>query len=290
MKLTDECVPCLLKRVAYEVSLCSPEKVADALRECEEVVTEMRSDEISSVEFATEIHRRAYSVLGEKDPYSELKRRSNEVALRLLPEAESFVKKADDRPRAAMITSIIGNLLDFGISGSLSDPELLRKEFQNMVNDPLGWDDSAEIEELLGSVDELFFLADNCGEIVLDKLLLEEIRTIGPRIVLVVKGRPILTDVTREDIEGLGLEGIVDEIAETEGFAIGLDLWSGENDRLVRRLKSSELIISKGMANFEALSEHSWNTIAYLMRVKCNPVASALQVERDTNVIKLIKS
>jgi len=276
--------------VVYEVSLCSPEKASDALRECEKVVAEMRSNEISSVEFASEIHRRAYSLLGTKDPYSELKRRSNEVAVRLLPEAESFVNNSSDRLRAAMIASIIGNLLDFGISGSLSDPELLKKEFLSMVHEPLGGDDSAEIEGLLESTDELFFLADNCGEIVFDRLLLEEIKSLGPRIVLVVKGSPILTDVTREDIEGMGIERIVDEIAETEGFAVGLDLWSGENDRLVRRLKSSELIISKGMANFEALSEHNWNVIAYLLRVKCNPVASALGAERDTNVIKLIRS
>lgn len=288
MKLTPECVPCLLGRVAYEVSLCDPGKVMDALRECGKVVAERTSEEISSVEFATEIHKRAYSILNKADPYLGLKKRSNAAALKILPTAERFIERYENRLKASMIVSIVGNLMDFGIQGSLSSPEKLREDFMEKVADPLSCDDSAEIENILKKAKEVFFLADNCGEIVFDKLLLREIKSFGTRIVLLVKGEPVLTDATINDIIDLELDDIVDEIIEINGFAIGIDLWSGINDELVRRMRGANLIISKGMANFEALSEFEWDNLAYLMRVKCRPVSNSLSVDLDSSVIKLI--
>ena len=201
-----------------------------------------------------------------------------------------MISKSGDRLRTAMIVSIVGNLMDFGISGSLVDPEHLRSEFMEMSNEPLGADDSSRIEKLLEGCEEIFFLADNCGEIVFDKLLMKELKSYGPRIVLVIKGRPILTDVTMEDIQGLGIEDYADEVVEANGFAIGIDIWSGANNDLVSRLENCDLIISKGMANYEALSERTWPRIAYLLRVKCRPVSESIGARQDTNVISLIEN
>lgn len=290
MKLTPECIPCLLKRVAYEVELSSPDKVFEAVRRSAEVVAEKATADRSSVEVATDIHRCAYDLLSCQDPYLALKRRSNEIALNLLPEAEHLIAQSKDRLRTAMIVSIIGNLMDFGISGSLLDPEHLRSEFLELMDEPLGADDSSRLEELLDDCEEIFFLADNCGEIVFDKLLMRELKSYGPRIALVIKGKPILTDVTFEDIQGLGIDDYADEIVETNGFAIGIDIWSGVNDELVSRLDKCDMIISKGMANYEALSEKKWPRIAYLLRAKCRPVSESIGTGLDTNVIKLFES
>ena len=289
MKLTTTCVPCLLRRVAYEVELCAPGRSMKALRECSKIVGLRASDEISSAEFASEVHQCAYEVIGEDDPYFELKKKSNEVALGLFQEAERIVESSKNPMRTAMILSIIGNRLDFGIAGSLISPDLLKREFRNLLKEPLGWDDSAKIAKMLGKSDEVIFLADNCGEIVFDKIFLKKIKEIGPRIVLVIKGEPILTDVTRRDLKGIGIEKTVDEVIETEGIAVGLNLWDKHvNVKLRKRMKNSDLIISKGMANFEAMSELNWKASAYLMRAKCAPVSNALKVRFDTNVIKLV--
>jgi len=292
MKLSAECVPCLLKRAVYEVELCAPGKAMETLRACSSIVAEKTSDRISSAEFASAIHQCAYATIGRKDPYSDLKKRSNEVALDLLPVAERFVAKSKDRLIAAMRVSIIGNLLDFGIEGSIGSPEALKNTFNKLMTEPLGTDDSGEIEKDIKDSKEIGFLADNCGEIVFDKILLREIkRHGGGRIVLVIKGKPILTDVTRKDLKGLGMERLVDEILETEDVAVGINLWKrGVNSEIGRRLRKADLIISKGMANFEALSEHEWKAIAYLLRVKCDTVARAIGAPIDTNVIKLVRS
>ncbi|HDP96175.1 MAG TPA: hypothetical protein ENN25_00565, partial [Euryarchaeota archaeon] len=81
MKITSECVPCLLKRVAYEVEMCAPDKVLEAIRRSAGIVAEKATADSSSVELATEIHRCAYGLLSGRDPYHDLKRRSNEIAL-----------------------------------------------------------------------------------------------------------------------------------------------------------------------------------------------------------------
>jgi uncharacterized protein with ATP-grasp and redox domains len=290
MKLSSECVPCLLKRAAYEVDLCAPDKTMEAIVACSKIAaTDIRKG-MSSVEFATKIHECAYDVIGMKDPYSDLKKRSNEIALALFPEAERYVAKAKDPVRAAMLVSIIGNVLDFGIEGSINSPESLRKDFKGLLAEKLDCDDSKRIEKLIQDSKEIFFLADNCGEIVFDRILLKAIHDMGKRIVLVIKGEPILTDVTRKDLKGLGVEKLVDEIVETEGVAVGLNLWTdGVNSSLKSRLKKAELIISKGMANFEALSEYRWKSIAYLLRSKCDTVSNELGVGKDISVIKLVR-
>lgn len=290
MKLSSECVPCLLKRAMYEVELSAPEKVTGAIVACSNVAATQIRKGMSSVEFATKIHECAYNAIGEKDPYSNLKKRSNEIALSLFPDAERYVARSKSPMRAAMIISIVGNVLDFGIEGSITSPEGLRNEFKGLLAERLACDDSAEVERLLASSNEVFFLADNCGEIVFDRILLKMIGELGKRIVLVIKGEPILTDVTRKDMKGLGLEGLVDEIIETEGMAVGINLWTkGVNSALKGRMKKADLIISKGMANFEALSEHRWKAMAYLLRSKCDTVSNALSVSKSFSVIKMVR-
>jgi hypothetical protein len=291
MKLSAECVPCLLRRAVYEVELCAPGRAMEALRECSSVIAEKTSERISSAEFASAIHQCAYATIGKDDPYSNLKKRSNEVALSLLPVADRFVERSKNRLITAMRVSIIGNLLDFGIEGSIGSPEALKKTFKDLMTEPLGSDDSQEIERMIKRSKEIVFLADNCGEIVFDKILLGEIkRNWSGRIVLVIKGKPILTDVTRKDMRGLGVEKLVDEILETEDVAVGINLWTrGVNSEIVRRLRKADLIVSKGMANFEALSEYDWKAIAYLLRVKCGTVARAVDAPIDTNAIRLVR-
>jgi len=291
MKLSAECIPCLLRRAVYEVELCAPGRAMETLRECSLVVAEKASERISSAEFASAIHQCAYAAIGKDDPYSDLKKRSNEVALSMLPVAERFVEGSKNPLITAMRVSIIGNLLDFGIEGSIGSPEALKKAFKVLMTEPLGSDDSEEIEGMIRKSKDIVFLADNCGEIVFDKILLKEIkRRRSGSIVLVIKGKPILTDVTKKDMRGLGIEKLVDEILETEDVAVGINLWTkGKNSEIARRLGKADLIISKGMANFEALSEHDWKAIAYLLRVKCGTVARAINAPIDTNVIWLVR-
>lgn len=285
MEMTAECVPCLLGRVVFEVELCDPRKAERAVRDSLAILNEAFRPGSNSAAVATRVHRRVYDVLGCEDPYARLKERSDEVAASLLPRARAFVDRSADRLRAAVAVAIAGNVMDFGIPGHDS-PEQLVGAFESIVGQGLDVDDVDEMRKRLGPGKKVVYLTDNCGESVLDRLLVEELRRTGTRVVGVVKGAPVLTDVTMAEVGRAGLDAAFDEIITTGVFAVGVDV-ERMGERLRSELTSADLIVAKGMANFESLSGASFRPIIYLMRAKCRPVAEAIGARKGDNVAKL---
>lgn len=287
MDMRPECVPCLIRRVVFETEEISSERVVETTKEAARILGEQFGSGVCSAHVATVVHREVYRLLGTDDPYKDLKRRSNEVVLGLYPEAERFVEESDDGLWAALLCAVVGNVLDFGIGTEFDGPELLQDRFRHLLAEGLGHDDTQAIREMLERAEDVVYLADNCGEIVLDRLALKEIASFGVRVTLVVKGEPILTDATMEDIAGLGMEDIVDEIIESPGFAVGIGVDALAGD-FGGRLRKADLIVAKGMANYEALSATDIGPVAYLLRTKCSPVAESIGLAKDINVAKLL--
>jgi hypothetical protein len=245
-------------------------------------------DNVCSATVATQVHRKTYELLGTNDPYGALKRKSNEIALDIYPSAEKLVTSSKDTLRTAFLCSIVGNVLDFGIGIGYDNPARLKKDFKSLLDEGLGLDDTTRIKALLKKAESVVYLADNCGEIVLDRLALKELKKLDIDLTLVVKEEPILADATKKDISGLGMERIVDRIVEAPGFAVGIDLDS-LTGKFGEMMENADLIIAKGMANFESLSETDLAPVAYLLRTKCSPVANALGLKKDINAVKLLE-
>lgn len=288
MQMSSECVPCLIRRVLFEAEESDPSRAKDAVRNAAMMLGDLFSEGVCSATVATKVHRETYRLLGDDDPYSDLKRKSNEVVLELYPAAQRFVGSSKNRLRDAFLCAVVGNVLDFGIGTGYDHPSKLREEFRNLLDEGFGHDDTPKVKAILRKARKVVYLADNCGEVVLDRLALKEIRRLGPEVTFVVKEKPILTDATLADIKGLGIEDIVDEVAEAPGFAVGIDLDSLKGP-FGRMLRDADLIIAKGMANFESLSETDIAPIAYLLRTKCNPVAENMGLEKDINAVKLLE-
>ena len=283
-----ECVPCLIRRVLFETMEVDPSKSVETVKYASAELGRLFGPDVCSAVVATQVHRGVYDILGDDDPYKGLKAKSNEVALELYPAAERFVSKARDKLRASFLCAVVGNVLDFGIGTGFDHPESLRKEFRNLLGEGLGHDDTPGIRKLLEGGADVAYLLDNCGEVVFDRLALKQLKRLGARVTLVLKEEPILTDVTMRDIGGLGLEGLVDEIVEAPGFAVGVDLGSMEGE-FGDMLRGKDLVIAKGMANFESLSETDLAPIAYLLRTKCAPVAQNIGLPKDINAVRLLK-
>jgi uncharacterized protein with ATP-grasp and redox domains len=286
MQMEADCVPCLLGRVLFETNLCAPEKKSKVMRECIKVLSEKYRPGVNSAVTATAVHRRAYDLLECRDPYADLKERSNEVAEDIFGKAKDFVESAKDPLEAASLVAIAGNVLDFGIGSALDDPEELASEFDSLVGQGLSINDVPTMREILEKAENVVYLLDNCGEVVLDKLLVAELKWFGVRVVGVVKGEPILTDATEEDARSTGIDKLFDEVLTTESFAVGIDL-KRIGQRLKKKLKDADLIVSKGMANFESLSDTDLRPIAHLLRAKCLPVAKAIGAKKEDNVVKV---
>ena len=284
--MTPECVPCLIRRVLFETEEVDPSKSVEAVGNASAMLGELFGERVCSATVATQVHRETYKILGTKDPYSRLKRKSNEIALELYPSAQRYVERSKDPLKAAFLCAVVGNVLDFGIGTGYDHPAKLKQEFKNLLGVGLGKDDTPKVRALLRKAQRVVYLGDNCGEVVLDRLALKELKKFDIDLTFVVKKEPILTDATKKDINGLGIGKIVDRIVEAPGFYVGIDLDELEGS-FGKMLREADLVIAKGMANFESLSETSIGPIVYLLRTKCAPVATAMGLKKDINAVKL---
>jgi len=292
MKIQTECVHCLLKRIIFEIEQSTKDKDlrTKTIRNVCKTLSELYDPDKSSASIATKAHKIAYETLGDNDPYRELKKKSNEVAKKFVPRVDELIECSDDPLRTAIICSIIGNMMDFGIDGASQHPEFLGDIFEDMFAEDLGFDDTDDLKNLLLKSKKILLFTDNCGEIVFDKILCRELKKINSKIFLnvVVKGEPIISDATLEDIEGLNFGEVADEILTTGCFAIGLD-FDKLPEELEKDLEKVDLIICKGMANYEAFSETDYHPVAYLLRTKCTAIARSMDLPLNINAMKLYK-
>ena len=290
MKIQTECVPCLLKRVIFESELIEKNGEINSriIREACDLLGELYDPGACSAEIATKVHKRVYELLGDVDPYSKLKKLSNKVAISLLPMVYSLLDQSDDRLKTAMECAIIGNVLDFGIDGGSKDPDKLKDDFLTYFKEGLDHDDYQKTRVILEKAQHVILFTDNCGEIVFDKVLCEELKAKYENVDLtvVVRGEPIISDATIEDAREYGLFEVADKVLTTGCFAIGVDF--ARLPKVVEnKLKKADLIICKGMANYEAFSETRYHPVVYLLRSKCSAIARSMGVSLNKSIIKL---
>lgn len=285
MKIAPKCIPCLISRVLYESQLSTDDSRTQlkALDEAIRAICSIGFDVPISV-LSTQVHRAAYRALGDDDPYRDEKKLANETAFKLLHKVKEIVERSEDKFRKAVIAAIIGNTFDFGVLGFEVDVENFERQVDAIYKHGLDIDDTDGIRKIL---DNVVYIADNAGEIIYDGLLIEQIKKLGGNVTLVVRGGYILTDATIEDVWEFGLEKIADRVITTGTNAVGVNIEEASKE-LTEALPRASLIIAKGMANFEMLSEYNFKPIAYLMRVKCTPVAEAVGARRGDVIAKLV--
>ena len=286
MKVTPDCVPCLMRRVLFQARLldngCEFEAVGAALDAYSKGYREGRN----SAEIATEVHRAAYDVMKD-DPYRQMKIDADRIAGEFLDQVEDYIETSDDRLSAAVRAAVIGNIMDFGVS--IDGPEEFRSMFQNLLDQGIGSDDTERLRELLSNARSVLYFFDNCGESQFDRFLIREIQRMGVRVVGVVRGANILNDVTMEDAERIGLDKVLDRPVTAGMFAFGAVLEKAGDD-LKGELAQADLIIAKGMANYESLSDQDTDIPkVFILRTKCRPVAASLGVPENINVVRCVE-
>lgn len=217
---------------------------------------------------------------------------SNQVASELFPSLRAMIEKEkllEKRFRKACLVSIVGNVIEFDIPNHEVNFKELKQLIINAEND-LAVDDIPEIYEEAKKAKNVLFLADNAGEIVFDRLLIRELKQLGAKVTVVVKGGPILNDATLEDAKAVGIDEIADAVITTGADAVGLPVPEERSKEFVQVYSQTDLIVAKGMGYAETLTEMKLKQPhAFLLRTKCNPVARHFGVVRGKNVAKLIK-
>ncbi|KXA99619.1 hypothetical protein AKJ42_02880 [candidate division MSBL1 archaeon SCGC-AAA261C02] len=203
MKLHLDCIPCLMKVAAEQVELATDDQELQfkALAEFSEFLKSNLSAEVVPPYLGTERSRIVRKVTSNPDPYLDLKRKSNEIAAELKPLAERLVNEAQDegeRLKRALKIAAVGNSMEFGVSGHVFDPAEFQSEFEELFEGGLGVDDSDKVISKILSGEEILYLTDNCGEVILDQVLMREIREVGDALFIGVKSSPVQEDITLE--------------------------------------------------------------------------------------------
>ena len=284
---SPDCVPCLLKRVVFQARLAGNGSEMSAVEAAVKVYADGLGRATNSAKLSTQVHSAAYVAMGVRDPYAEAKIRSDEAAKVFFGRAEAFIEASDDRFAAAVRVCIVGNIMDFGTGIAIDDPDQFAQVFDSLLAQGIESDDTAVLKEVVERCSTVVYAFDNCGEDVFDVPFIRILRAMGKRVVGVVRGEPILNDVTREDAVRIGLDRELDLLLDTGAFAVGIDL-DRIGDDLRRELSGDAMLIAKGMANFEALEgEDLGIPVAHLLRAKCGPVARATGVPVGTNVVRV---
>ncbi|ENN96165.1 hypothetical protein J422_03883 [Methanocaldococcus villosus KIN24-T80] len=285
MKIKPECAICIVRQVvdASKEITDIEEKQFYLIKETLKVIQEVYSPSTVPAWMGTVVHRYLKKISGCKDPYKRLKEKANDVALKYLKYAKEFCNVDNDleRLKRKIILSIAGNVIDYGAySKDINVEEMLKKT----LDEGLKIDHTLNLMEDLknNKINNVLYICDNAGEIVFDKLLIDEIKSYGKNVVAVVKGEPILNDATLEDAKIAGIENVI----TTGSDVIGVILEECSREFL-DHFNKADIIISKGMGNYESLTEYKLDKpIYFILKAKCKPVADHLGVNVGDNVCK----
>jgi uncharacterized protein with ATP-grasp and redox domains len=276
-----------MRRVFFQSKLADNGREEPAVEAALRTYADCISFTENSARIATSVHRSAYAAMGVKDPYLDLKIRADEIAGGYIDDMADIINKSPDPFAAAVKVSIIGNIMDFGSGIAIDDPGEFGGMFPELMDQGIEHDDTDMLRSIVETSSSVVYIFDNCGEAQFDKLLIRELKRLGKRVVGVVRGEPILNDVSVDDAERINLDEEVDRLLTTGGFAIGIDMDMVDGD-LMEEIGKAGLIIAKGMANYESLSDIDTGVpVAYIMKAKCRPVADSVGVGIGSNVVKV---
>jgi len=230
----------------------------------------------SAPEIAAQTQAILREMTGNEDIYASEKAESTAEALALYPKWKEAVLQADDPLESAVRLAIAGNIIDFGPLDSYD----LEATIRRVMRQPFAVNDLEALRIAIDEADEILCLADNTGETVFDRILIE---TMGKPVVYAVKEAPILNDATIEDARAAGLNDIANVVSC--GSRYPGTLLPHCSAEFMERFRKANLIISKGMGNYEALSAED-APIFFLLQVKCDMVGADLGVPKGSIVVK----
>lgn len=231
-------------------------------------------------EIAQKTYRLVYEITGNNDPFKELKRLANQHALELYPRFKEAVAAADDPLLSACKLAIAGNSIDLGPPSGHADIDAIQG---SALYPPLAIDDYAAFRRSICSSDRVLYLGDNAGEIVLDRILIEELRKIRDfELTFVVRKSPIINDATLDDALYAGIDSVANIISN--GSDAPATVLSQCSPEMLSLYSSADTIIAKGQGNYESLSDEHGN-IFFLLKAKCQLVARWLGVNEGDAIL-----
>jgi uncharacterized protein with ATP-grasp and redox domains len=284
MKTYLDCLPCLMNQAlrAARAATDDEEVQRQVVNAVSGLIPEL-SLGLKPPEIAQRGYRLISQITGNNDPFHQAKAEANRTALALWPKLRRLVEQSADRLFTACRLAILANSIDFGPNFEHGGIEAIIDE-ATTCSLPLAVNNYDQLRSNLKNSRSLLYLGDNAGEIVFDRLLIEEIHRVKElETYFVVREKPVINDVTVDDALAVGMERVARVVSSgSDAPATILSQCSAELQQLFR---SADIIIAKGQGNYESLEGEPSN-IFFLLRAKCPLLAEILGVSVGDCVLK----
>ena len=283
MKLDAKCYGCLVGRSVHMAEQQPKDERRGAfIRDCLRVLLE-EPREVTSPYLLSRFNREYTKYYEIADQYEEQKKFSNRFAMKRSPQVKAVLETAADPVETALKFARMGNYIDFGALGDAVNEKDFNILMDQAVNDTIEPVEYTRFIQDLRTAKKLLYITDNAGEIVMDKLLIEEIQHRFPdlSICVAVRGAPVLNDATMEDAVEIGLDKIVRVI--DNGNDVGGTYIPELSEEMRHELETADVILAKGQGNFETMLGCGLN-VYYVFLCKCQFFVELFGVEQMTGM------
>ena len=277
MKTYLDCIPCFFKQALFaaRAAVDDEEKIKHVLDRIGMLVSEIPLHS-SPPETGREVYRAVREITGVDDPFASLKAESIKEVLALYPSLKEMVEVSGDPLETAVSLAVAGNIIDFGANPDFQ----LEQEIQQALQKEPVINHYEAFRNRLEVAHKILYLADNAGETVFDKLLIE---VMAKPVICVVRDRPVINDATVQDAVKSGLDQVAKVVSS--GCDAPGTILNRCSEEFLDYFKRADLIISKGQGNYETLSGEQ-RPIFYLLKAKCPVIARDLGVKEGDKIIK----
>ncbi|HOI62631.1 MAG TPA: ARMT1-like domain-containing protein [Mesotoga sp.] len=277
MKIDPRCIPCnmsALVRILSQNGVKREEQLVAAGLFLKDMA-EMDLEAETPIEIGRNVGKALKAVMGEIDAFREVKKAADDLLIEVYNELKEKLRALEDPLIGALKLSVAGNIIDFAPGHRIDIDSTMRQALAA----PFAIDDLEELSERIKGAKSMLIVGDNCGEVVLDKLLMEIAGV--PETYFAVRSKPALNDVTMKEALEVGLDSVATLIDS------GADAPGMQEDRMSDEFEDiytgADVVISKGQGNLEGLSSAK-REIFFLLMAKCEVIGSFLNVPKGSFV------
>lgn len=284
MNIDTACVECIINQSVKVANAIDADEVLS--NKLTSTVREMSKDfsfNNNPPEIASYVYEKMADIANKTDLYDEVKALSTIKALSFIPLVKEKIDTSNNKLLTATKTAVAGNVIDLAAAVEFD----LEDELKKIYDVDFAYDNFSKLEDELQKAKKVLVIGDNVGEHIFDYVYIETLIELYPSIKFsyMVRGNPIINDVTMKEAKEAGFDklcNLVDSGVNTPGFT-----YNRANDGSKQLFDEADLVISKGMGNYECMSPSHRKNICFLLKVKCDVVSSSLNCEVGSIVCKV---
>lgn len=276
-----QCYFCYIKSLEKLITKFQPDNTTaiDLIFKVNQLLDKQR--DLTNPYLVTKVQRLAREMLNTTDFYKKEKNEANQMLLNQYGYWKDKIHTSKNPFHTAAKLAVVGNIIDYG-AHCVSDN--INKQIEDLYALNLTLDETDSLYHAIKKAKSILYLGDNAGEIVFDKLFIEQME--HPNVTFAVRGTPVINDITTDDAEFVNMQDVAKVISN--GYDAPSTIVESCSNQFQNIYQSADLIISKGQGNFEGLMDRKHKNTFFMLIAKCEIIANYLGVEKGNLVVTQI--